>query len=214
METAPQGPCSPTALTLRQSSPASPHLCRTSGTWHLHPPRPDPYTHVSRSPQPHVPRSQGRFTGLLTKLICKNHLRRTQSGVPEASSERWGSAGVGNSLPLAAGGLQSPCFIQSQTVPGILDLDQRFPPYLSGLEPERPQINVQAGHSHSSLWWPPSHPPGNMLLSSLSQFVSITISITGNISFRLRCSVHKLWITNSICLGFSKKPKELHKHEA
>ena len=93
-------------------------------------------------------------------------------------------------------------------------LTKGFPLYLSRLEPERPQINVQAGHSHRSLWWLPSHPTGNVLLSSLSQFVSITISVDGNISFRLRCSVHKLWITNSICLGFSKKSKEIHKHEA
>lgn len=48
--TAPRGPCSSAALTVRRSPPASPHLCRTSGTWNPHPGThtyPDRRSHIS-----------------------------------------------------------------------------------------------------------------------------------------------------------------------
>lgn len=117
---APRGLCSSAALTIRRSPTGQP------------PPLPDlrdlapppGYTHVSRSPQPHLPRSQRRFTGLRTKLICKNHLRGTESprnrepGFQRGPQRGGAPRGWGIRSRSRAGGLQSHCFIQSQTVLG------------------------------------------------------------------------------------------------
>ena len=112
--TAPRGPCSSAALTVSRSPPASPHLCRTSGTWNPHPGThtyPDRRSHISLAARgvlrASVPSSSAKT--IYAEPIAGFQRRLQRGGAPRG----WGIRSRSR-----AGGLQSHCFIQSQTVQG------------------------------------------------------------------------------------------------
>lgn len=111
---APRGPCSSAALTVRRSPPASPLLCRTSGTWHPHPGThtyPDRRSHISLA-------ARGVLRASVPSSSAKTIYAEPRAGFQRGLQRGGAPRGWGIRSRSRAGGLQSRCFIQSQTVPG------------------------------------------------------------------------------------------------